>query len=129
MILKIYARVVIGDMESTLATFRMLTAKDVDLRFAAGEIEIAAIGNFCIIAAPLEKQAALRAVVGPVVVDDLIQTRADLLKQGAVIIQDSFDAPTGTVLYACNQDGLTVEWLQFSAEYLQKTMLCPPEDR
>lgn len=68
-------------------------------------------------------QGALREVVGPVVVDDLFQTRTDLLKQGAVIVQDCFDAPTGTVLYARNSDGIVVEWLQFSAAYLQQIML------
>ena len=61
-------------------------------------------------------------MVGPVIVDDLLQTRTDLLKHGAVIVQDSFDAPTGTVLYARNSDGVIVEWLQFSAEYLQMIM-------
>ena len=50
--LKTYARVVTGDMESTLTILRALTAKEVDLRFAAGEVEIAAIGDFCIVAAP-----------------------------------------------------------------------------
>ena len=123
MILKTYARVVTGDMESTLTTLRALTGKDVDLRFTAGQIEIAAVGNFCIIAAPPEQQGALREVVGPVVVDDLLQTRTDLLQHGAVIVQECFDAPTGTVLYARNIDGVVVEWLQYSAEYLQKTML------
>ena len=123
MILKTYARVVTGDMESTLTTLRTLTGKEVDLRFAAGELEIAAIGSFCVIAAPPEMQGALREVVGPVVVDDLFQTRTDLLNHGAVIVQDCFDAPTGTVLYARNNDGVVVEWLQYSAKYLQKTML------
>ena len=129
MILKTYARVVTGDTEATLTILRTLTAKDVDLRFTAGEIEIAAVGNFCIIAAPLAQQGALREVVGPVVVDDLRQTRTNLLKHGAVILRDSFDAPTGTVLYARNKDGVIVEWLQFSAEYLEKTMLQPLQDR
>ena len=123
MILKTYARVVTGDMEATLTALRTLTSKDVDLRFTAGDIEIAAIGNFCIIAAPPEKQGALREVVGPVVVDDLLRTRTDLLEIGASIVQDCFYAPTGTVLYARNNDGVIVEWLQFSAEYMQKTML------
>lgn len=54
MILKTYARVVTGDMESTLTTLRTLTGKDVDLRFTAGEIEIAALGSFCVIGAPPE---------------------------------------------------------------------------
>ena len=123
MILKTYARVVTGKIEPTLTTLRALTGKGVDLRFTAGEIEIAAVGNFCVIAAPPAQQGALREVVGPVVVDDLLQTRTDLLKHGAVIVQDCFDAPTGTVLYARNIDGVVVEWLQYSAEYLQKTML------
>ncbi len=123
MILKTYARVVTGDMESTLTTLCSLTGRNLDLRFTAGEIEIAAVGDFCIIAAPTEKHGALREVVGPVVVDDLLRTRTDLLKHGAVIVQDSFDAPTGTVLYARNIDGVIVEWLQLSPEYLQKTML------
>lgn len=129
MILKTYARVVTGDIEATLSTLRTLTAKEVDLRFTAGDTEIAAIGGFCVIAAPLEKQRALREVVGPIIVDDLLQTRTDLLKHGAIIVQDTFDAPTGTVLYARNNDGVIVEWLQFSTEYLQKTMLQLPEDR
>ncbi len=123
MILKTYARVVTGDMELTLTTLRTLTGRDVDLRFTAGELEIAALGSFCVIAAPPKMQGALREIVGPVVVDDLFQTRTDLLNHGAVIVQDCFDAPTGTVLYARNNDGVVVEWLQYSAKYLQKTML------
>lgn len=122
MILKTYARVVTGDMEATLADLLALTGKGVDLRFTAGGIEIAALGNFCVIAAPLEKHGALREIVGPVVVDDLDQTRTDLLERGAVLVRDRFDAPTGWVLYARTSDGVVIEWLQFSAEFLQKIM-------
>lgn len=123
MILKTYARVVTADMESTLGTLQALTGKSVDLRFTAGETEVAAVGDFCVIAAPPERHGALREIVGPVVVDDLLQTRSELLERGAVLIHDRFDAPTGSVLYARNSDGTVVEWLEFSAEFLHKTRL------
>ena len=118
MILKTYARVVTGDMEATLAALLALTGKGVDLRFTAGEIEIAAVGDFCVIAAPFESHGALREIVGPVIVDGLHRTRTKLLEQGATLVQDRFDVPTGSVLYARNRDGIVVEWLQFSAEFL-----------
>jgi len=123
LILKTYARVVTGDMEVTLDVLRALTGKELDLRFKVAEVEIAAIGDFCVVAAPTEQHKALREIVGPVIVDDLDQTRACLLGQGAVVVQDRFDAPTGSVLYARNKDGVVVEWLEFSAEYLLKFSL------
>ncbi len=36
--------------------------------------------------------------------------------------------PPGTVLYARNRDGVTVQWLQFFPEFLKRVLLLNPSD-
>ncbi len=109
-------------MESTMKVLMALTGRQMDVSFCVGDTEIAAIGDFCVIAAPSEKRSALRDIVGPVVVNDLEQTKSELLEAGAEIIHDRIEAPSGSVLYARNSDGVVVEWLQYSPEILRKVV-------
>lgn len=49
-ILKTYARVFINDMDGSLKVLRELVGRDPDLRDPFGELEISAIGDFCVVA-------------------------------------------------------------------------------
>jgi len=120
MILKTYARVVTENAERTLEPLRSLTGKEPDVRFTVGTTEIIAIADFCIIAAPREQLAALREVVGPVVVDNLKELHSRLIEQGYEIALGPIEAPTGTVLYARNPDGGIMEWLQYTTELTER---------
>lgn len=52
MILKTYAMLITGGMNLTLFNLQALITKHVDLRFKVQDLEIATVGDFCIIAAP-----------------------------------------------------------------------------
>ena len=116
MILKTYARVVTRDAEQTLEALEQLTGRTPDVRFVAGAIEVIAIADFCIIGAADADVAKLREVIGPVVVDNLAEVQQSLLRQGAEVTLGPLEAPTGTVLYARNKDGIVMEWLQYTPE-------------
>ncbi len=120
MILKTYARVVTDNAELTFELLRSLTGKEPDVRFTIGTTEIIAIADFCIIAAPKEALAALREVVGPIVVDNLKELHSRLVEQGFEITLGPIVAPTGTVLYARNPDGIVMEWLQYTNELMER---------
>jgi hypothetical protein len=120
MILKTYARVVTENAERTLEGLRKLTGKEPDVRFSVGTTEIIAIADFCIVAAPKEQLTALREVVGPIIVDNLEELNAKLVEQGSEITLGPAEAPTGTVLYARNRDGIAMEWLQYTTKLTQR---------
>ena len=120
MILKTYARVVTENAERTLEGLRKLTGKEPDVRFAVGTTEIIAIADFCIVAAPNEQLAALREIVGPVIVNNLEELYAKLVEQGSQITLGPIEAPSGTVLYARNSDGIVMEWLQYTPELMER---------
>ena len=120
MILKTYARVVTEDAELTFGPLLSLTGKEPDVRFTVGTTEIIAIADFCVIVAPREQLGALREVVGPIVVDNLQELQSMLIEQGSEITLGPILAPTGTVLYARNPDGIVMEWLQYTNELMAR---------
>jgi len=119
LILKTYARVVTDKLEETIVHLEALTGSVVELQFTMGQVTIAAIGDFCVIAAPASIHAELRAVVGPIVVDDLSITKDALLRMGGTVTAEPFTAPTGQVMYMRHPDGIAYEYLQYSFESTQ----------
>jgi hypothetical protein len=85
MILKTDARIFTEDIEASLKLFKKLVDKEPDLRFAFRDLEIAAIGDFCIVAGPSASLAPYRSSQEPIVVDNLEETRLLLLTAGATI--------------------------------------------
>jgi hypothetical protein len=119
MILKTYARVVTEHLEESVLFFRGLTGREEDTRFSTDTGAIVAIGDFCIIGTTADAAGALREIVGPIVVDDLEQTKTTLVREGAVITAAPSKAPTGRVMYARSSSGVLTEWLEYTPELLK----------
>lgn len=83
-ILKTYARLWADELDTSLALLRELTGAETDLRFAFGSVELAAIGDFLVIAGPPAERARYSHASATVIVDDLdalTRTLADMRRR------------------------------------------------
>jgi hypothetical protein len=120
MILKTYARVFTPNLETSLSLFQQLIGREPDIRFTYGNWEIAAIGDFLLVAGDEESLAPIRNSHGPVIVDSLAHTQQLLEKAGAVITQPATAVPTGTMLYAQHPDGTNMEYVEWTQEVVKQ---------
>ena len=115
-ILKTYARLWTGDLDAALPLLRELTGAEPDLRLAFHAVELAAVGDFLVIAGPPEERAKYAHASATVVVDDLDALRTTLEAAGATLVTATTDGPTGRFLYARHADGAEVEYVEWTAE-------------
>ena len=118
MILKTYARIFTTDMDKSLEFLQALVGVVPDYRFTMKEIglEIAGIADFCVVAGHPEKLLAVRASQGPLIVDDLNQTKALLMAHGATIAKPDAESETGRYFYAVHPDGSEIEYVEWKPE-------------
>ncbi len=124
MILKSYIRIFTNDIENTLRVLRALDGSEVDLRFSMQQmgVEVAAMGDFCIVAGSDQALAPIRSSLGPIVVDDLAATEQTLLGVGATITLERSKGHTGVFLYAKHPDGSVVEYVEWDEETKEKML-------
>ncbi|MDR3728148.1 MAG: VOC family protein [Terracidiphilus sp.] len=122
MILKTYARIFTVDIEVSLDLLRKLVGREPDLRFAFRDLEIAAIGDFCVVAGPAASLAQYRSSQGPIVVDNLEETQSLLLAAGAKITVPPSESDSGVFLYARHPDGVDVEYVQWKPELVKRIL-------
>jgi hypothetical protein len=116
MILKTYLRVFTDDLEQSLLLFRQLTGRDVDLRFPMPtmSLEVAAIGNICLVGGSQEALAPVRSIQGPLIVEDLDAVKTALAAHGGEIIRAEEVSASGRYLWARHPDGTMVEYVQWN---------------
>ncbi|WP_406196196.1 lactonase family protein [Kitasatospora sp. NBC_01560] len=119
-ILKTYARLWADRLDQALPLLRELTGAEPDLQFAFQNIELAAIGDFLVIAGPPGERARYAHASATVVVTDLDELRAALLRAQAVITTPETASPTGRFLYARHADGAEVEYVEWSSELVSR---------
>jgi hypothetical protein len=78
--------------------------------------KIAGIANLCVVAGRPEKLAPVRASQGPLIVNDLNQTKALLIAHGATIAEPDAESETGRYFYAVHPDGSEVEYVEWKPE-------------
>ncbi len=122
MILKTYTRVFANNMDAALPLYRQLVSHEPDFRVTYGKLEVAAIGNFLIIAGPDEALTPVRSSHGTIVVDDLEGTQQFLEGAGATITQPFTEGPTGASVHARHPDGNTFEYVQWTPEYVERVI-------
>ena len=127
MVLKTYARLFTEDMDGSLAFLQTLLGKVPDYRFAMTEagIEVAGIGDICLVGGDAENLAPLRNTQGPLVVDDLDGTKDQLIANGATITKPEASSETGRYFYALHPDGANVEYVQWKSD-LRRAILGDP---
>ncbi|KAA8880452.1 VOC family protein [Nocardia colli] len=115
-ILKTYARVFVTDLEVALPIYEEIVGAAADLRFGFEQAELAAVGDFLIIAGAPEHVDHYRSTVGPVVVDDLDQLIARLTVAGAVVTGGPSTSETGRYAYLRHPDRADVEYVEWSPQ-------------
>ncbi|WP_227979253.1 VOC family protein [Nocardia spumae] len=113
-ILKTYARLFVTDPDRAVPIYEQLVGAPADLRFRFERAEIAAIGDFLVVAGPDEAIAGYRDTIGPVIVDDLTAVREFLAGIGGTVLGEPVTSPTGDVLYARHPDGTQIEYVQWA---------------
>jgi type II secretory pathway component PulM len=122
MILKTYARLWADDLSLTLPLLERLTGMRPDVRFAFGGIELAAVGDFLVIAGPAEERARYAHATATVIVSDLDQVRAALDEAGAEITTEEATSATGRFLYARHQGGAEAEYVEWKPEVRRQVL-------
>jgi hypothetical protein len=64
--------------------------------------------------------APYRDSKGPFIVDNLDATREELIRLGATITRDQFQAETGSVFFARHPDGTEVEYVQWKPDLVKR---------
>ncbi len=120
MILKTYSRIFTNDVDATLAVLRQLVGHEPELREPFLDMEVLTIGDFCIVAGSTESIKPFLGAVGPIVVDDLIATKATLEACGAEIVSPITDVMTGQNMFSRTTDGVLIEYVQWTPMVWEK---------
>ncbi len=128
MILKTYSRMFTNDADAALTTLQRLHGRLPHLRLRFGEWDLIAIGDTFLVGGTDEALAPIRDSHGPVIVEDLDEVHAELLRCGATITQPIVDVPTGRMLYARHADGLHVEYVEWTPELVEKFIRVPQRE-
>jgi hypothetical protein len=119
-IVKTYARLWTDELDESLALLRELTGAEPDLRFAFDSIELAAIGDFLVIAGPPAERARYSHASATVIVDDLDTLTKTLATAGAEITTPESTSATGRFLYARHRGGAEVEYVEWVPELVAR---------
>jgi hypothetical protein len=120
MILKIYARFFTNDTDKSLKLLQVILGREPDYRFTMGDLEITGIGDICLVCGTDQALAPYRDSKGPFIVDDLDATREELIRLGATITRNQFQAETGSVFFARHPDGTEVEYVQWKPDLVER---------
>ncbi|SCL29956.1 hypothetical protein GA0074692_2831 [Micromonospora pallida] len=115
-ILKTYARLWVDDLDASLPLLRTLVGAEPDLRFAFDAIELAAVGDFLVIAGPPEERSRYGHASATVIVDDLDAVVARLVASGGEVTTPEATSATGRYLYARHAGGAEVEYVEWVPE-------------
>ncbi|MEV0038162.1 VOC family protein [Streptomyces sp. NPDC050804] len=121
-ILKTYARLWADELDTSLALLRELTGAETDLRFAFGSVELAAIGDFLVIAGPPAERARYSHASATVIVDDLDALTRTLADAGAEITTPESTSATGRFLYARHRGGAEIEYVEWVPELVARVV-------
>ncbi|MEU0068796.1 VOC family protein [Streptomyces sp. NPDC006332] len=120
--LKTYARLWADDLNTTLPLLERLTGTRPDLHFAFDETELAAIGDFLVIAGPAEERARHAHATATAIGSDLDQARVALDETGAEITTEEATSATGRFLYARHRGGAEAEYVERKPEVRRQVL-------
>lgn len=115
-ILKTYARLFVADLDTALPVYESIVGAPADLRFGFEQVEIAAVGDFLLIAGAPEDTDRYRSTVGPVIVDDLDRLILQLTAVEAAVTSGPSTSETGRYAYLRHPDGTDVEYVEWSPQ-------------
>ncbi|GLU49935.1 VOC family protein [Nocardiopsis ansamitocini] len=121
-ILKTYARLWADDLDRTLPLLRSLVGRGPDLRFAFEGVELAAIGDFLVVAGPPGVRARYAHASATVVVSDLDELTRELAAHGAEVTTPEAASATGRFLYARHAGGAEVEYVEWTPGLVRQVL-------
>jgi predicted enzyme related to lactoylglutathione lyase len=115
-VLATFARVYVDDLDAALPTFVGLTGEQPRLRFSYGELELARIGGYLLLAGSPEALAPFRGTQATTIVDSLDGVLDLVRRHGGDILSGPKDVPTGRNLTVRHPGGATIEYVEFHEE-------------
>ena len=125
MILKIYTRMFTTDLESTVATLKVVHGTEPHLRLNYAPLTLVGIGDVLVIGGLDEALEPIRGSFGPWIVEDINDAKDKLLTNGASVVRDIRDIPTGRMMYMKHADGSVVEYVQWAPELVERHVFAP----
>ncbi|MFI2711441.1 VOC family protein [Micromonospora sp. NPDC018662] len=125
-VLKTYARLWVDDLDTSLPLLRTLVGAEPDLRFGFGAIELAAIGDFLVIAGPATQRATYAHASATVIVDSLDTIVEELDATGGEVTTPEATSPTGRYLYARHAGGAEIEYVEWVPELVDRIITRVP---
>lgn len=111
---RILTRIYINDINLAIDFYERLTNEKCANRFEykpAG-LEIARINNLLIIAGSDEALQPFKDITATVLVDSITEYKDFLIKNGATILQDIQQVPTGFNMTIKHKDGVIIEYVE-----------------
>ena len=111
---RILTRIYVNEINPAIDFYERLTNEKCANRFEykpAG-LEIARINNLLIIAGSDDTLKPLKNIAATILVDSIIEYKDFLIKNGAAILQDIQQVPTGFNMTIKHKDGVAIEYVE-----------------
>ncbi|MEU0507873.1 MULTISPECIES: glyoxalase/bleomycin resistance/dioxygenase family protein [unclassified Amycolatopsis] len=104
-------RVEVDDLDSALGIYRALAGTDDVTRFRSGDIDLAWVGRFLLLAGPTAELARVRRTA-TLLVEDIDAARTLVAGSGGEILEIPSPGPNGARMIARHADGAVFEYIE-----------------
>jgi hypothetical protein len=107
-------RIYVNEMDQTVAFYENLLYESCSMRFEHKQfhLELAQVGSILIICGTNEVLESFKNTRATFIVDSIIEFKDFLLENGATIMIDVKETPTGLNMIVKHFDGMTVEYVE-----------------
>jgi predicted enzyme related to lactoylglutathione lyase len=103
-------RIVVDDLGASVPFYEAITG-EAAVRFSYGDVELARLGGFLLLAGPPAAIVALTRVSATILVDDVPAVAALVQEHGGEILSGPHDGTSGRNLVARHPDGAVFEYV------------------
>jgi len=113
-VIRIATRVYVNKLDLALSFYENLLGKKADMRFTYPEVglELAAVGDFLLLAGSEEALKPFKDTKVTLLVDSIEEFKSYLEENGAKIVRDIKNVPTGKNMTVEHPDGSIFEYVQ-----------------
>ena len=107
-------RFYVHDIEQSIEFYEKVLNEKCNLRFkhSQANLEVAQVGNILIVSGSDESLKPIKDTQATFLVDSIIEFKGFLLNNGAIVIRDLKEVPTGTNMTVKHLDGTIVEYVE-----------------
>lgn len=125
MVLKTYTRILTTDLKVTVETLKAVHGTEPHFSLDFGPWTLVGIGDVLAVGGTEETLEPIRGSLGPWIVADIDHVKKTLLRNGASLVRDIEDVPTGRMMYVKHADGSVVEYVQWTPELAETNIFAP----